>query len=154
MLILYYILGCAKAKTIAFNCPECDKLVEYERLSKVEKSLKCNQILDVLNLEKQGLPRCTLCNISETIVAYGCINCDKKFCKICFEQEKCSSLHYVGKLVDAETISCMTHELELEYLCVTCNVCICLECFLEHHYIHDVKEIAYVGKSLLIGCAY
>ena len=142
---LKYILGCTNSKTIAFNCPECDKLVECERLSNVEKSLKCNQILDLLSSEMKGLPECTFCDVSERIVAYGCINCDKRFCRICFEQAKCSSSHYVGKLVD-ETISCMTHELELQYLCVTCDVCICLECFLEHHNIHNVKDIASIGK--------
>ena len=125
-------------------------MVKCKKLSEIQKSLKCSQIIDVLNATEKEWPACTCCDLEERNATYGCVDCGRKFCKACFEQEKCISSHSVGKFDDVGTLSCMTHDLELRYLCEDCDVYICLECFIGDHNIHTVKDTASIGKYLLI----
>lgn len=103
--------------------------------------------MDTDLLEKNTVTaKCKLCGFKP--IQFECTNCETSCCGSCLDLEKCKKKkHFVGKINDPETISCILHDLELTYFCETCKILICFDCFLEHNAEHQIKMFSHACKS-------
>eukprot|EP00062_Callorhinchus_milii_P025070 gi/632985647/ref/XP_007909800.1/ PREDICTED: protein PML-like [Callorhinchus milii] len=153
-----------KCKDQCIKCPTCDQLTEGD-----VGSLKDNILVANIRskLEKQQEIRqslqlvCGVCKAS-SFADFLCLLCDKFFCFNCFQNHEIllknhrnqtepveklktlSSADFLKVLRRPKNLFCKNHEEEEEQIsayCITCSICLCLNCVVLEHKEHTYQSI-------------
>ena len=139
-------------KEFVIICPCCKAVFkEFKTISQLKKSLLLSQLMDTMekNGDKFKKPVCTCMKDAQ----YKCMDCNKFLCSSCFQKKtNLRRNHFVAQIINEKFTGflCTNHELPLEYQCEDCNAASCLDCILESHKTHKVKNSTTMNEDSIM----